>query len=62
MNMKMFKIIFIIKFLLISSLLNSDPFVVLEYADKDDQNYDSESRIHNDENYSTKHTVKKNET
>ena len=62
MNMKMFKIIFIIKFLLISSLVNSEPFVVLEYADKDDQNYDSESRSHNDENYSTKHTVKKNET
>lgn len=62
MNMKMFKIILIIKFLLISSLANSEPFVVLEYADKDDQNYDSESRSHNDENYSTKHTVKKNET
>ena len=44
MNMKMFKIILIIKFLLISSLANSEPFVVLEYADKDDQNYDSESR------------------
>ena len=59
MNIKMFNIIFIIKVLLISSVVNSEPFVVLEYADKEDQNYDSESRSHNDENYSTKHTVKK---
>ena len=53
MNMKMFKIILIIKFLLISSLANSEPFVVPEYADKDDQNYDLKVN-NNDENYSTK--------
>ena len=62
MSMKMFKIIFTIKVLLISSIVNAEPFVVLEYADKDGQNYESESRNHNDESYSTKHTVKKNET
>jgi len=62
MCIKIFKIICIIKVLFISCTINAEPFVVLEYSGQNAKYYDTEDSNHGDENYSTNHKVKINET
>ncbi len=62
-NLSFLNIIFIIFILLYPKLSNSEPFVVLEYRGNIGEiNIESDNLFLKDENYSSKHTVLKNQT
>ena len=62
MGTNKFLLLLIFKVILFSSLLVSQPMVILEYShNKKNSNYNDENNQYN-ENFSTYHRVKKNET
>ena len=63
MNLKtLINLKFIISLICYSSFAHSEPFVVLEYRSASNNITNSENSFLNDENFSLKHKVKKNET
>ena len=63
MNLKtLINLKFIISLICYSSFAHSEPFVVLEYRSASNNIINSENSFLNDENFSLKHKVKKNET
>ena len=63
MNLKtLINLKFIISLICYSSFAHSEPFVVLEYRSASKNIINSENSFLNDENFSLKHKVKKNET
>ena len=63
MNLKtLINLKFIISLICYSSFAHSEPFVVLEYRSASNNITNSDNSFLNDENFSLKHKVKKNET